>query len=238
MTLFNLRYPYWVGYLCAMLAICDSNAQEFKLQVVTEMSPPHQTWLNGEVAGLATDKVRAILNQANVDAQINIYPWARAYNMATTQPNTLIYAIAKTPKREPLFYWLMPITQYKLGLVGRQNTAMTKIKQFSELIGLRGAVQRNDISHEWLLQKGLKEDKDFITCADIGCSWSLLIHKNVDYIIDSPDLISDMAQRLSVPENSVTFVMAIPELEVSAYLAANKDISPHILAKLLAAVKK
>lgn len=96
------------------------------LKVVTELSPPNQTRINNEVMGYSTEIVRLILAAANIDATIEIYPWARAYKMARSKPNTLIYSLAKTADREPLFHWIGTVAQFKLGFV--------KLSQRSDIV--------------------------------------------------------------------------------------------------------
>tara|TARA_R110000868_G_scaffold2705_5_gene18981 strand:- start:756 stop:1472 length:717 start_codon:yes stop_codon:yes gene_type:complete len=225
---------YWL--LVSVLIASFSYAQAPDLQVVTESSPPYQIMLNGEVAGLATDKVKNILAKAGLSASFSIYPWARAYKKALHEPNTLIYSIAKNTSRNESFHWLMPVTQYRFGLVKLTERTDILIDDLKDIKHYRFAVQRDDISHEWLQSKGLIEDKHFITCSDIDCSWLLLLNKKVDLIIESPELIVDMLKRYGKAPDSASFIMAIPELAITGYLASNKKITPHILDKLKAAI--
>lgn len=204
--------------------------------MVTEFSPPEQTIINGEVAGLATDKVKDILQKAQLSANIEIYPWARAYNKAVTGPNTLIYSIAKTEVREPLFYWLLPVTQYKLGWVSLRQRTDININKSDDAKQYRIVVQRDDIAHLWLLKNGFIEGQHFITCSDIDCSWQLLINKNVDLLIETPDFIEDMLQHFNLPTDSARYISSIPDLEIIGYLAASKNIDPILLSQLKAAI--
>lgn len=213
-----------------------SAAQAPVLKVLTELSPPEQTLVNGEVAGLATTKVKEILQKAQLTASFEIYPWARAYNKAATEANTLIYSIAKTEKREPLFYWLLPVTQYKLGWVSLRERSDIKIDKPEDAKHYRIVVQRDDIAHLWLLRNSFVEGQHFITCSDIGCSWRLLLNKNVDLLIETPDFIEDMLQQFKVPADSARYISSIPDLEIIGYLATNKNIDPQILAKLQQAI--
>jgi polar amino acid transport system substrate-binding protein len=75
--------------------------------VVTENS----SWLStidaqGNIAGRNTQLVKDILARAGLKADFQVLPWARAYRMAATRPNTLIYSIARTSTRESQFIWL------------------------------------------------------------------------------------------------------------------------------------
>jgi polar amino acid transport system substrate-binding protein len=235
MVFVSRLYKTMLG-LCSLSCSLFIYAQTPPLKVVTELSPPEQTLINGEVAGVATDKVKVILQKANLRANIEIYPWARAYNKAVSEPNTLIYSIAKTEKREPLFYWLMPVTHYKLGWVSLRQRTDIDINKSEDAKQYRIVVQRDDIAHLWLLNNGFIEGQHFITCSDIDCSWQLLINKNVDLLIETPDFIEDMLQHFHLPIDSAKYISSIPDLEIIGYLAANKHIDPKILEKLKQAI--
>jgi polar amino acid transport system substrate-binding protein len=207
------------------------------LQVVTELSPPYQTLVKNEVKGSATQTVKNLLSASNLSATFNMYPWARAYNKAISEPNTLIYSIAKSDERNELFHWLLPVASYKFGLVAlseRTDLDITDIKDASKFVL---AIQRDDIAHQWAIKQGLKEGHHFIICSDIGCSWQLLLNKKVDFIVESPELVESMLEQYQLPNDYAKYVIAIPELELSGYLAANVNIEKSILDKLKLAIK-
>jgi polar amino acid transport system substrate-binding protein len=224
-------------FLGVLLLSTKCLADNKPLQVVTELSPPYQTLLQNEVSGSATKIVRDLLSESKLSATFNMYPWARAYSKAISEPNTLIYSIAKLDKRNDLFHWLLPVAHYKFGLVAlseRTDLDITSLKDVSKFVL---AVQRNDIAHYWALERGLEEGKHLIICSDIGCSWNMLLNKKVDYIVESPELIEGMLAKYNLSKTLAKYVIAIPELEMSGYLAANIDIEPNILEKLKLAIK-
>ena len=232
------RHLRLCSLLTTMLFTGLSFAQVADLQIVTESSPPYQTMQNGEVAGTVTNTIKELLKKAGLSASFNMYPWARAYQKALNEPNTLIYSIAKTDNRIGLFHWLMPVTQDHLGLVKLSARKDIQVNEMLDIKQYRFAVQREDISHKWLLNQGLVENEHFIACSDIDCSWQLLLNKNVDLIIESPDLIAEMLQQNGQSADRAEFVQAIPELAVTGYLATNMKISPDILTKLKLAVSE
>lgn len=224
-------------FLVWLLFSAKCFAENKPLQVVTELSPPYQTLVNNEVSGSATQLVEKLLSASNLSATFSIYPWARAYNKAISEPNTLIYSIAKSDERNELFHWLLPVASYKFGLVAltqRTDLDITDLKQASHFVL---AIQRGDIAHQWAIQQGLKEGHQLIICSDIGCSWQLLLNKKVDFIVESPELIESMLAQYKLPSNHAKYVLAIPELALSGYLAANVNIEKSILEKLQLAIK-
>ncbi len=63
-----------------LLAVVPAGAQS--IQIVTEEFPPHNYTQLGRVTGMSTEVVLAVFAEMNVPAEIKIYPWARAYEMA------------------------------------------------------------------------------------------------------------------------------------------------------------
>lgn len=218
-------------------SICNiSFAKKIDLQVVTELSPPYQIMHNNQVAGSSTDKVRKLLKDANISSSFNMYPWARAYEKALKEDNTLIYSIGRTAGRENLFHWLTPVTSYKFGLVAKSNRADLFHVSLDQLNNYLVAVQRLDISHDWVVNQGLQENTHFIVSPDIESSWNLLLKGKVDFIIESPELMINMLNNYNLPENTTRYVTPIPELALVGFLAANKNIDSKILQKLKAAL--
>ena len=81
-----------------------------RVQVVTEELPPYNFSLNGEVLGNSTDIVRAVLDKAELNYTIDMVRWSRAYKLAQTDKNTLIYSILRTETREHQFKWVAEVS--------------------------------------------------------------------------------------------------------------------------------
>jgi polar amino acid transport system substrate-binding protein len=202
------------------------------LRVVTELSPPHQTVKNGQVDGVSTKIVEATLKQAGLESRIEVYPWARAFYIATSTPNVLIYNMARTPEREDEFHWIGPVANYRLGLVRLTERTDLTPNHIKDLGSAVIAVQRGDFSTVFLQQQGMKIGKELQLSADILESWRLLLKGKVDYVVDDEAALALMEKQLSQPEGITRFVLAIPQLEQNTYLAASKASDPELVKKL------
>lgn len=113
----------------------EAIAETIHIKVVTEEAYKSQYMENGVISGPATKLVRKVLDTANIEYTIEVLPWARAYHLATTEPNVLIYSIAKTKVRANEFKWIgriMALDYYLYGskqLPVRQTTPIDIIKQ-------------------------------------------------------------------------------------------------------------
>ncbi len=86
------------------------------MTIVTENAPPYNYEEDGEVTGVSTEVLKALFQELEMEMPpIKVYPWARAYRMASHDENTLIYSITRIPEREELFKWvgtIAPVTVY------------------------------------------------------------------------------------------------------------------------------
>ena len=132
-----------IGLWCLFSVVAKA---EDTLRVVTELSPPHQTLQQGEIGGLSTELVRATLARAEMGGQFEIYPWARAFRIARSQTNVLIYNMARTPEREDEFKWIGTVAAYQLGFVALTHRDDIQISSLQDAKGYTVAVQRDDLS--------------------------------------------------------------------------------------------
>lgn len=128
------------------------------LTVVTEEWPPYNHTEKGQVAGVVTEVVRATLERAGIDYTINVYPWARAYDMAQNRENVLIYSIFRLPIRERLFKWIqidgLFVNMHLFRPSHRTDidaTTLDKAKQY------RIGVTRDTSTHHFLLDNGFED---------------------------------------------------------------------------------
>jgi polar amino acid transport system substrate-binding protein len=184
------------------------------------------------VDGASTQIVLATLKQAGLESRIEVYPWARAFYIASSTANVLIYNMARTAERENEFHWIGPVANYRLGLVRLADRSDLNPNHVKDLGSAVIAVQRDDFSSRWLEQQGFKVGKELQLSADILESWRLMLKGKVDYVVDDEAALSLMEQQLAQPRGTARFVLAIPELAQQTYLAASKNTDPELVKKL------
>ena len=94
------------------------------LSLVTEEYPPYNmSGSKGEIGGISSRILQALLTEAKLDYTVAIYPWARAIAMARTQAMTCVYSMSRTPERESLYQWVGPLVFNDWTLFARSGTA-------------------------------------------------------------------------------------------------------------------
>lgn len=220
---------------CLLLLFYISKSNAEPLIILTELSPPYQTLEQNHIGGFATEQVRALMQKANLPYEIEIYPWARAFRQALNKPNTLIYAMAKTPERLDKFHWFIKVYEFRPYLVGHDNKALMGVTSLQQVKNHSIAIQRHDYAHEYLLSIGFEEGKNLIITNSIVDSWHLLKNKKVDFVVEEFDY-----DPISESGNQFKYKKYVPlkSLWQSTYLAANKKLDKDILEKITTAMGK
>nr|WP_238937663.1 transporter substrate-binding domain-containing protein [Pseudoalteromonas sp. S16_S37] len=163
----------------------ESAAKRSRLYVYTEHFPPYTVVTNDkEVSGSAVFTVKSALRMAGFEASIDIIPWARAYEMALTQPNTILFSMAKTQKREPLFHWLFKLTTLKYDFYTRGNTSLELNSMEQALLYTTVAI-RGSYEESKLRSLGFEVGKNLVLVADMASAWQMLDKGRVDTMFAS-----------------------------------------------------
>jgi polar amino acid transport system substrate-binding protein len=217
-----------------ILFLSFSTLAEEPLLVVTELAPPNQVLIDGEVQGKGTQYIRDIFKQAGLTPDIQMYPWARAYKMASEEKNTFIYSIARTPEREDQFQWVGEIGRFEMGFVGLSDRTDIVINNINQAKNYKIAMQHNDFSTQTLTKMGFEG----VITSDIQHSYKLLLAKKVDLILDDPLYMLQYSDYFKLKPGHLKFIFKIDALTTVAYLAANKDTDKVLIEKMEEAHKQ
>ena len=231
----HLAVKCWQACLSAIvlgLLLGKSAVAAQPLRVVLEVSPPHQTLDNGKVGGLTTAVVAAMLQQAGLSANFEVYPWARAFRIAATTPDVLIYNIARTPEREAQFEWIGIVTRYKFGLLKLSRRDDIQVGELADIQHYVVGAQREDFSAEWLRDTAKQPAQKLELQPDVLETWRLLVNGKLDLMIDDPQAIDDMLHLHQLQRRDITFVLFPQELEQYTWIALKKGSSPELVQRL------
>ncbi len=178
-------------------------AQE--IQIVTEDYPPYNypDPATGQAAGFSTEIVLALLREVNIQAKITFYPWARAYSMAQTEPNVLIYSLKQTAERKEMFKWvgkLLTTQIYFIALKGSPIAPTSDIETLkSYTIGaVRGgstakALEADGFKFEPISGREQNWKKLRAGRIDLWCTELLSAQDTVKRLGDDPDQLHPVA---------------------------------------------
>lgn len=153
--------------LLTLLLLCltpQLHADSFpRLTLLSEEYAPISYQKNGRAAGFAVDVLMATLRELKSQQSLNdvqILPWARAYEIATIRKNTLLFATTYTEHRANLFHWVGPLFPAPTVVLAKKSSQI-KIQHPGELDKyLLGAV-RSDAGEQLLFELGVKHNQIF-----------------------------------------------------------------------------
>lgn len=131
---------------------CFLKCQEIKL--ITEDLPPLNYLDKGELKGPSIQIIKEIQKKLNLDIDIKVLPWARAYRIASVNPNIGLFSTTKTKERDKIFKWVGPLAEKKFVFFAKKNSNITiKNIEDAKTIGRIGVVLE-DVSEQDLTARG------------------------------------------------------------------------------------
>jgi polar amino acid transport system substrate-binding protein len=104
--------------------------------------------------GSSTEIVKGIINKLGENITIEVMPWAQAYDIVLSEPDTALYSMARTPERENLFMWVGPIGSYENWLYAKKGSS-TRVSNLDEAKTVNAiAVVKDEAGQQKLAQQG------------------------------------------------------------------------------------
>lgn len=207
--------------------------QSLAVRLVSEELPPFQYFQGKKVVGSNIDLLRTVFEQAQLSfPQVELYPWARAYQLAITEANTLIFPIVRTKQREDELLWIAPIASATYYLFAHKDRVDIHLSRLEQVKRHKMATMKGDISHSYMLSKGFEQGKHFV----LASSWTniekLFFNGKLDLLISTQNFFELQAQRNGANPSDYQAKLALKDLKLEFYLAANKMSEPELVSRL------
>lgn len=201
---------------------------------VTEVTP-YSYLRNGQVAGPATEVVEATLREAGLAHRIAVYPWARAYELALTEPDVLIFLLARTPAREALFKWTGEFMKMEYHLYKLKSRQDVVVRSLDDARRYAIGVVRDDVRHQYLKAKGFHR---LVVSGEAMDNFRRLVNGQVQL---SPVPTLDMAvlcREARFDCSQLEPVYTLDELSVDLYMAYSTATPETTVARTKAAFER
>jgi polar amino acid transport system substrate-binding protein len=212
----------------ATLLLTSQAVTAQSLTITTEEDPPFNMTVDGKIGGPGTEVVRKVIEAAGMTYSIFVYPWARSYRLAQTQPDTCVYMTVRTEEREPLFKWVGPLANSKWVLYGLESGP--KITTLDEARPYRIGGYLGDAKSSFLKSKGFNVEE--------ASSDYLNPHKLEAGRIEFWAQGSLSMRFVAEKEHVTGIVPKVTFNEVLLYLACNPTMSDEVISRLNTAVRK
>ncbi len=200
-----------------------------QIKVVTEEAFPLQYSEEGVIKGPTTQIVKQLLTQSKLSFDLNIMPWARAYEMAKQKPNTLIYSIARTQSREEQFHWIGVVSRYEYYLYTTKEFAENHVINEQTMKQFRIGSVRNSATFQYLHEQ---EFEHVFAVSSPDQNFEKLIKRRIDMFPASRSAFEASCNNLR--EDCDRFIPVIPLglPPVNLYVAMNKETPIELVNKL------
>ncbi|MFZ6754809.1 substrate-binding periplasmic protein [Undibacterium sp. Dicai25W] len=222
--------------VCAF-ALAASSAFATELTVVTEELPPLDYADHGVATGYSTELIEAVLREAKIKSTVNILPWARAYQMATTQPNTLIFSTTRNADREELFEWIGPISSRQIYLYKLKSRTDIEVKTVADSFHYKIGLVREMASGKTFLKNNNVPDTAIDYAPTAESNLKKLLVGRIDLIISLDWSAAYQMKKEKRNPNELEPVLVLDD-KSSYYFALNKQSDPVLVRKIRKAFEK
>jgi len=199
-------------------------------------------WVSGEVPpflsrgthgpqGYAFELYQRVCKQAELDAELQFYPWARAMRMLLGRQAHVGLVVARSPDREARFQWLFPVGNFRLAAFTRPEDGPIP-SDFESLRSRRVGSVRASASRELLASAGMTnvvEGKDYAELL------ALLQRRVVDVVVGPEPVMRAMltdTHPAPLPRSTVL------DRNLSLYAVGGPALSEDVRRRLVAAYQQ
>ena len=187
---------------------------------------------DGKFSGLDVEIVSEIQKRVGNSDVIQLVPWTRGIKYLESEPDTLLFSMARTKERNERYQWIGPISEVAYSFYTKADSpiVINSLDDARKLASI--GVYRNDIRDQFLT----KENFSNLDRADTSFSnVKKLIAGRVVVIASTATGIQSEARRIGFDLSNLKFLYTF--LRSHVYIAASKNTDPKIVANWNAAVE-
>lgn len=224
-SLVLFRHVVWVAIATAL---AEPTVAQDKITFTTEDYPPYNFRVNGVYKGAGYDQVVLIMKEAGIDYTVELMPWARAYALAQSEPNTCVFTTAHTPERDTLFKWVEPLSKDRNVMTAKVGSGV-QADNIEQARQYRVGTQRDDYTQAFLEKNGFQK-------IDLASSMDLTLKKlesgRIDLTPISERFIHELIERGHPLEQKFTLTQQIFSI------ACNHSVPDEVIAKMQASLTR
>ncbi len=217
-----MQIPLLVGFFAFVLACGPVRAE---MRVLTADEPPTNYQQQGKIIGLSVDVVRAMLAQMEQRDRIEMLPWARAYEIAVSKPNIVIFTAGRSQERvDHGFHFIGPLASRKHILWKKKNSILTVtsdadvIADGLSIVGLR---------QDWRTKYYKRLQAQVMEVSSPKKGLQMLLLGRADLWISSDLEAPAVAEQIGVSMNALEIAHIFKE--APSYMMLSRDSDPKLI---------
>ena len=205
------------------------NAQELDdIRYMTEQFPPYNFEEDGELKGITVDILREIFEKENINAEIELLPWAQGYSRLKEKENTALFGTTRTKEREDMFRWVGQVANQTIGIIAKKDSDIS-LKSLENIKNYDIGTVREDAAEQLLLDEGISE-RELDRSSDIKSNIRKLDAGRIDLVSYTYEVFLQEANKLGYNPGNFELVYIMDEYEL--YYAFNKNTSDETIKKM------
>lgn len=221
-------------FLFLVTTAAKAEADLSKVHVITSFYEPYSYLEDSVAQGIAVNQAREIFAELDFYPVIHVYPWARAYNLALTKPNSIIFSVARTPEREDKFYWIGEIVDFNVHLYRDKNKPNIQVPNLDALQNYRVGALNQDVKGQYLIKKGV----EVTTINSEVTGIKLTLSGRIDLLPIDLNSLKFRLKKLGLAEDAMVPAYHLQEISRPLYIAMNKETPIEIVEAFKAAYKR
>ncbi|RJP77464.1 MAG: hypothetical protein C4522_15215 [Desulfobacteraceae bacterium] len=222
------------------MAICASAYAEVPLQIVSTEEAPLQYTENYQIKGVAADILYELLKETGYEGtKIRMYPWARAYDIASKDENTMILTISRNEQRENLFHWTCPLFETGYTVYKLKSRKDISVNSLEDIRKYRLGLWRDDARHHFFESRGFT-NIDLVSYDELNIK--KLLNGRIDlYVGDSISFAHQMKKTWGFTQeefDQLEPVYEIKEVHARLYIAFSLKTDEAVRNKFALALEK
>lgn len=218
-----------------LLCFFSTPAHATQVRFVTEIMSPFQINDGNNLGGFAIEVIEDIKQITGINAEIEVYPWARAYNIALTEPNVFIFTLVKTDERLEKFNWIdeyYTVTDSFYALASRKDIVINSLNDAKKYVT---CIPRDDVGEQRLMQAGFNQDSLKKVAFQSQCL-GMLYRDRVDLNLFNEVGIRKLADKFDVSPSNFRRVFVVSKAVMG--LAASKSTDKALVVKVRKALRE
>ncbi len=235
--------------LSGLPAHTDTATAQEPVRTVTEVFFPFQyVDPSANQKGYVASIMQEVLAGAGLSTDVEYLNWTKAYKTAERVPNTLIFSMMRTPKRETTFHWIAPVA--KIPPAALFSAAERNLPTYPEIDGYKAhsvCAQEGTPPYNALVESGFEEGVNLFPLIDVAFSsmildqslgpvdhgwYELLLTGRCEYRVTVPVSMWARTTLSGRPKAAIVQHLDVPDPGGASpllYLAANIRTEPEIV---------
>lgn len=199
------------------------------VKIYTSADPPYVNVdaHNKVVGGLAAEKIFKMLDILKLPQDtVRSVPWARGYNLATTQAGAMVFPIAKTKQRLQNLHYAFKLTDSPVYFYKLSARSDIQIASIDDAKKYSVCAIHDDYRYEYLQDAGFKK----IDAAEGGfMNIKKFLSGRCDLVLSTHAGLMSKLQKLGAQSQIVTQTIKPSDLDSGLYAAFNKNTPPEVI---------